>query len=173
MHNTEPLLRWLSPGIRNGPKNWRMTWKRFPEDTYVKFIYLPTIRAFLALNHGEPANAIEALHISVPYELGVPDCTQFGVFGYLYPIYARGEAYLASHRGAEAAAEFQKVLSHPGIIFNDPIGALARLQIGRAFVLSGDKIKAKAAYRDFLTLWKGADPDMTILKQAKAEYAKL
>ena len=146
---------------------------RFPEDTYVKFLYLPAIRAFLALNHGLPAKAIEELKVSVPYELGVPDCTQFGVYGSFYPIYARGEAYLALNRGLEAEAEFQKIISHPGIIFNDPIGALARLQIGRAFALSGDKIKAKAAYRDFLTLWKDADPDVAILKEAKAEYAKL
>ena len=82
-------------------------------------------------------------------------------------------AYLAAHQGAEALTEFQKILDHRGIVIGDPIGALAHLQLGRAFVLSGDKIKAKAAYQDFLTLWKDADPDIPILRQAKAEYAKL
>jgi eukaryotic-like serine/threonine-protein kinase len=85
----------------------------------------------------------------------------------------RGEAYLAARRGGEAAAEFQKILNHRGIVFADPIGALAHMQLGRAFVLSGDKVKAKAAYQDFLTLWKDADPIIPILKQAETEYAKL
>jgi eukaryotic-like serine/threonine-protein kinase len=85
----------------------------------------------------------------------------------------RGEAYLAAHQGAEAAAEFQKILDHRGIVVSDPIGALAHLQLGRAYALSGETTKAKAAYRDFLTLWKDADPDIPILKQAKVEYAKL
>jgi hypothetical protein len=91
----------------------------------------------------------------------------------LYPIYVRGDAYLAAHRGAEAATEFQKILNHRGIVVSDPIGALAHLQLGRAFALSGDKTKAKAAYHDFLTLWKDADPDIPILEQAEAEYMKL
>ena len=94
-------------------------------------------------------------------------------FGALYPVYVRGEAYLAAHQGAEAAAEFQKILDHRGIVVADPIGALAHLQLGRAFALSGDKTKAKTAYQDFLTLWKDADPDIPILKQAKAEYERL
>jgi hypothetical protein len=85
----------------------------------------------------------------------------------------RGEAFLAAHQGAEAVAEFQKILDHRGLTASDPIGALAHLQLGRAFVLSGDKIKAKAASQDFLTLWKDADPDIPILRQAKAEYARL
>ena len=85
----------------------------------------------------------------------------------------RGEAYLAAHQGAEAATEFQKLLDHHGILFADPVVTMARLQLGRAFVLAGDKTKAKSAYEHFLTLWKDADPDIPILKQAKAEYAKL
>jgi hypothetical protein len=85
----------------------------------------------------------------------------------------RGEGHLAAHQGAEAAAEFQKILDHRGIVVSDPVGALARLQLGRAFALSGDPTKAKTAYQDFLTLWKDADPDIPILKQARAEYAKL
>ena len=146
---------------------------RFPEDTSVRFSYLPALRALLALNHGEPAKAIELLQIAVPYELGAPRSSHTWYFGALYPVYVRGEAYLAARQGAEAAAEFQKILDHRGIVVSDPIGALAHLQLGRAFALSGDKAKAKAAYQDFLTLWKDADPDIPILKQAKAEYAKL
>jgi hypothetical protein len=96
-----------------------------------------------------------------------------GLFGALYPAYVRGEAYLAAHKGAEAAAEFQKIVDHRGIVVSDPIAALARLQLGRAYALSGDTAKGKSAYRDFLTLWKDADSDIPILKQAKAEYAKL
>jgi hypothetical protein len=94
-------------------------------------------------------------------------------FGALYPVYMRGEAYLVAHQGTQAAAEFQKILDHRGIVVSDPIGALAHLQLGRALALSGDTIKAKTAYQDFLTLWKDADPNIPILKQAKTEYARL
>ncbi len=147
--------------------------RSFPEDTSVKFNYLPTVLAFLALNHGDPAKAIELLQVAVPYELGQPRSTQTGFFGALYPIYARGQAYVAAHQGAEAAREFQKILDHPGIMVGDPIAVLAHLQLGRAYALQGDPTKAKAAYQDFLTLWKDADPDIPALKQAEAEYAKL
>jgi tetratricopeptide (TPR) repeat protein/predicted Ser/Thr protein kinase len=147
--------------------------KRFPEDTSVRFNYTPTLRALLALDRGEPAKAIEQLQIAIPYELAAPRSVLHGHFGALYPIYVRGEAYLAAHRGAEAAAEFQKILDHRGIVVSDPIGALAHLQIGRAYALSGDMPKAKTAYRDFLTLWKDADAEIPILKQAQAEYAKM
>jgi lipopolysaccharide biosynthesis regulator YciM len=105
--------------------------------------------------------------------LGTPRSTIHGYFGALYPVYVRGLAYLAARQSTEAAAEFQKILDHRGIVVSDPIGALARLQLGRAFALSGDKTKAKMVYQDFLTLWKDADADIPILKQAKAEYAKL
>jgi len=142
--------------------------KRFPEDTSVRTSYLPTLRALL-----DPARAIEALRVATPNELGVPRSWFSGTFGQLYPVYVRGLAYLASHQGTEAAAEFQKILDHRGIVAADPIGALAHLQLGGAFILAGDKTKAKAAYRDFLTLWKDADPDVPILKQAQTEYAKL
>jgi tetratricopeptide (TPR) repeat protein len=142
--------------------------KRFPEDTSVRSSYLPVLHALL-----EPAKAIEALRPAVSFELGVPLSWYNGSYGQLYPVYVRGLAYLASHQGAEAAAEFQKILDHRGIVASDSIGALARLQLGRALVLSGDKMKAKAAYQDFLTLWKDADPDVPILKEARAEYAKL
>ena len=147
--------------------------KRFPEESSVKFIYLPVIRALLALDRGEPAQAIEILRAAAPYDLGTPLCSAPAFFGILYPVYVRGTAYLAAHQGAEAAAEFQKILDHRTLVVSDPIGALARLQLGRAFALSGDNIKARIAYQDFLTLWKDADADIPILQQARAEYARL
>ena len=138
---------------------------RFPEHTIVQSSYLPTLRAQLALSRNDPSRAIEVLQAAAPYELSSS--------GPLYPVYVRGESYLAAHRGKEAAAEFQKILDHRGIVVNAPIGALARLQLGRAYALSGDENKARAAYQDFLALWKDADPDIPVLKQAKVEYAKL
>ena len=147
--------------------------RSFPEDTSVKFNYLPVVRAFLALNHGDPAKAIELLQVAVPNELGQPRSSQTGFFGALYPIYARGQAYLAVRQGTEASTEFQKILDHHGIMIGDPVTSLAHLGLGRAYALQGDTARAKAAYRDFLTLWKDADPDIAILKEAKAEYAKL
>ena len=146
--------------------------KRFPGDTCVQFSYLPTLRALSALNQGQPSKAIEAL-MRARYELGVPGSWYNGNFGVLYPIYVRGLAYLDARQGADAAAEFQKMIDYRGALGTDPVSALARLQLGRAYALSGDKAKAKAAYQDFLTLWKDADPDIPILKQAQAEYAKL
>ena len=144
--------------------------KRFPEATIQQFNFLPTLRAKLALNKRNASQAIEGLAPAAPYELG-----SHGNYGWtaLFPVYVRGEAYLATHQGTEAAAEFQKILDHRGIVLNSPIGALAHLQIGRAYALQGDTAKAKAAYQDFLTLWKDADPDIPILIAAKAEYAKL
>ena len=147
--------------------------KRFPEDTSVRFSYLPSLQALLALNHGEPSRAIEILQVAVPNELGTQRSWIHGNFGALYPVYVRGLAYLALHQGAEAAEEFRKVLDHPGIVISDPVGAAARLQLARAYAMQGDVAKAKAAYQDFLTLWKDADPDIPVLQQANAEYAKL
>ena len=147
--------------------------RRFGEDTSLRFSYLPVLRARLALNHGQPSKAIDLLQIAVPYDLGMPRSSIHGNFGALYTVYLRGLAYLAAHQGAEAAAEFQKILDHRGIVVSDPIGALAHLQLGRTLVLSGDPAKAKTAYKDFLSLWKDADPDIPILKQAQAEYARL
>ncbi len=146
---------------------------RYPEDTALRFSYLPALRGLLALNHGEPSRAIALLRVAAPYDLGEPRSKIQGFFGALYPIYVRGEAYLAAKRGTDAAAEFQKILDHRGIVYSDPIGALAHLQLGRAYTLSGDKIKAKAAYQDFLALWKDADPDIPIFREAKQEYARL
>ena len=147
--------------------------KRFPEDTPVQFEYLPTLRALSALGHRAPLEAIEALQRAVPYDLAMPGTTFYGRFGGLYTAYVRGQAYLALRRGREAAAEFQKVLDHRGIVLADPIGALAYWQLGRAYIVSGEVTKAKKAYQDFLTLWKDADADIPVLKQASAEYAKL
>ena len=147
--------------------------KRFPEDTPVQFEYLPTLHALSALAHQVPSDAVERLQRAVPYDFAMPGTAFFAKFGALYPAYIRGEAYLAAGRGQEAAAEFQKVLNHRGIVLADPIGALAHLQLGRAYVVLGDITKAKLAYQDFLTLWKGADPDIPVLKQASAAYAKL
>ena len=147
--------------------------KRFPEDTPVQFEYLPTLRALSSLAHGAPLEAVEQLQRAVPYDLAMPGTAFFAKFGGLYPAYVRGQAYLAAGRGQEAAAEFQKVLNHRGIVLADPIGTLAHLQLGRANVVSGDLTKAKSAYQDFLTICKDADPDIVVLKQAKTEYAKL
>ncbi|MGC1294453.1 MAG: hypothetical protein WA869_05370 [Alloacidobacterium sp.] len=146
--------------------------KRFPEDTIVQFNYLPSVRGKLAINKGNPSGAIESLSASVPYELGATRAIDLD-WTAMFPVFVRGEAYLAARRGSEAAAEFQKILDHRGLVLNQPIGALAHLGLGRAYVLQGDIPKAKAAYQDFLTLWKGADPDIPILNQARAEYAKL
>lgn len=147
--------------------------KQFPEDTAVRFNYLPTIRAVLAINRAEPQQALELLQVAAPHEMGIPYSAISGLFGALYPVYVRGQAYLAANKPTQAAAEFQKILDHRGIVVNDPIGALAHLQLGRAYALSGDKNKAKTAYQEFLMLWKDADPDIPLLKQAKAEYAEL
>ena len=146
--------------------------KRFPEDTIVQFNYLPTLRAKLALNQGRASKAIESLTTAAPYELGLSTQSPFN-WTAMYPVFVRGETYLAARQGTEAAAEFQKILDHPGIVVNGPIGALAHLGLARAYRLQGDTAKAKAAYQDFLRLWKNADPDIPILEQAKAEYAKL
>jgi tetratricopeptide (TPR) repeat protein len=138
--------------------------KNYPSFTVLKVYWLPTIKAAMELNANNSTQATMFLEAAAPYELGA---------GALYPAYVRGEAYLAAHQGSDAAAEFQKIIDHRGIVFSDPIGALAHLQLGRAYVMAGDTSKAKTAYQDFLTLWKDADPDIPILKEAKAEYAKL
>jgi len=144
--------------------------KRFPADTIVQFNYLPTIRAASAIVSGNPDKAIQALAPAAPYELGGP--VGQSLFFTLYPVYVRGLALLAARQGP-AAAEFQKILDHPGVVVNEPIGALAHLGLGRAYNLSGERNRARVAYQDFFASWRNADPDVPILKQAKAEYAKL
>ncbi len=141
-----------------------------PASTRLNYYWLPTIRAAIELRHNDPSKAIEDLQPARAYELGYSQPFQFGT---LYPVYVRGEAYLALHHGKQAAGEYQNILDHRGIILNFCTSALAHLQIGRAYAMQGDTAKAKAAYQDFLTLWKDADPDIPILIAAKAEYAKL
>jgi len=140
----------------------------FPEDTMVQFVYLPTIRAAVLLVGGTASSdrVIEMLAPSRQYELGSHDLP-------LYPAYLGGEVYLADHQGSAAAAEFQKIIDHPGLVTNNLIGALAHVGLARAYAMEGDKVKARAAYQGFLALWKDADPDIPILQQAKAEYGKL
>ena len=139
--------------------------KERPSDTMVNRVEVPNARAAIELNRNNPAKALEILEPVKPYDLArIPR---------MLGIYERGEAYLALRRGKEAAAEYQKILDHPGIVLNSMLGALAHLQLGRAWAVAGDNSKARAAYQDFFALWKEADPDTPILKQAKAEYAKL
>jgi hypothetical protein len=148
--------------------------KRFPEDTFVKFTYVPVLRAVAGLDRGKPAETVEQLRIAIPYESAV-NGLNFGRFylGGLHSAYVRGEALRAARQYAEAAAELQKLLDHRGLVGSDPLGALAHLELGRTYTLAEDRANAKAAYQDFLALWKNADPDIPILVQAKTEYAKL
>jgi serine/threonine protein kinase/Flp pilus assembly protein TadD len=137
----------------------------FPHDTLVQQYWIPSIGAAIEEAHGNAAKAIELLRAASPYELGSG--------GYLLPAFVRGQAYLLARNGTAALAEFQKLLDHPGIVLSWPWGALAHLELGRAYAMAGDTATAKIAYQDFLTLWKDADADIPILKEAKAEYAKL
>ena len=145
--------------------------KRFPVNTVIQSVWLPAIRAQVAINRKASSSAVELLQAAVPYELG----QSVGQLNYscIYPVYIRGEAYLAAGQGPAAAAEFRKFLDHRGIVQNCPTGALAHLGLARAYTLQGDTAKARAAYQEFLTLWKDADPDIPILIAAKSEYAKL
>jgi DNA-binding winged helix-turn-helix (wHTH) protein/tetratricopeptide (TPR) repeat protein len=142
--------------------------KAYPLDTLLQFYSLPSIRAAVELSRGDAAKAEDLTERVRPYELATPTDLRP-----LYPSYVRGQAYLAMHRGNDAAVEFQRILDHRGLNGNSPLGALAHLQIGRAYAMSGDPAKARTAYQDFFALWKDADPDIPILKQAKAEYARL
>ena len=150
--------------------------ERYPQDTSVQFSYLPALRALEALNQGDPAKALEMTQAAAPYNLAVPGTAYFtgaAFFGALYPVYVRGLAYSQLGRPSEAAAEFQTILDHPGLVLSDPIGPMARLQLARALSASGDRAQSAAVYTDLLALWKDADPDVPVLKQAKAEYARL
>jgi serine/threonine protein kinase/tetratricopeptide (TPR) repeat protein len=138
---------------------------RFPSDTLLHQVNIPCVRALVDLQRKAPEQAIQELQSTTPYELGV-------IQG-LLPIYIRGQAYLQAKRGADAAAEFQKIVDHRGINPSTPVHSLAKLGLGRAYAMTGDTVKARAAYQDFLALWKDADPDVPILKEAKAEYEKL
>jgi eukaryotic-like serine/threonine-protein kinase len=147
--------------------------KAYPEDTQVQNGYLPALRGLAAIGGKDPQRAIDLLQVNSAYEFGVPPLDFNTYFGGLYPVYVRGLAYLAMNRGVEAAAEFQKILDHKGLTVGDPVSAMARLQLARAWELAGDNAKAKAAYQQFLNLWKDADPGVPVLKQASAEFAKL
>jgi tetratricopeptide (TPR) repeat protein len=143
--------------------------KTVPLDTLAQRYWLPTIRAGVALERQDPNRAIELLKVASTIELSAPTNLTIA----LCPAYLRGEAYLMLHDGNRAAAEFQKFIDHRGLVGNFPWGALARLGLARAYAMRGDTAKARTAYQDFLTLWKDADPDVPILREAKAEYAKL
>ena len=143
--------------------------KNYPTYTMLKLYWLPTIHAAIEIGKGNSSQALLDLEPVAPYELGIAG----GFISYVYPAYVRGQAYLLAHNGTAAAAEFKKLLDHRGIVLNFVTGVLAHLQIGRAYAMAGDTAKAKAEYQDFFTLWKDADPDIPILKEAKAEYAKL
>jgi tetratricopeptide (TPR) repeat protein len=143
--------------------------KAFPLDTQVQRYWLPTIRAGVALERQDPNRAIELLKAASTVELGLP--TNLEIL--MCPVYLRGDAYLMLHDGNRAATEFQKFIDHRGLVRNFPWGALARLGLARAYAMQGDDAKARTAYQDFLTIWKDADPDVPVLKEAKAEYAKL
>jgi len=146
--------------------------KENPLNTMIVSYWLPTIRASNEINYKNADRAVQMLHVAAPYELASPPpAVEFGSF--LYPAYVRGEAFLVLHRGGDAVAEFQKLVDHRSLVGNCALGALAHLQLGRAYVMSGNTAKAKTAYQNFLALWKEADPDIPILEQAKAEYAKL
>ena len=147
----------------------------FPLDTLAQGFWLPTIRAAIAVQKNDGNSAIQALNGMGTLELAA---VNGGINVYLCPAYVRGQAYLMLHDGKAAAAEFQKLIDHYGLITNFPWGALARLGLARAYALEAQtdpaaRDKARTAYQNFLTLWKDADPDIPIYKQAKAEYAKL
>jgi serine/threonine protein kinase/predicted Zn-dependent protease len=144
--------------------------KEFPTNTLVQIYWLPVIRAAIELDRKDSSQAIELLQTPMSYDLAEPTPLQLGP---MYPAYLRGEAYRQEHRGKEAASEFQKILDHRGVVVNFPLGAVAHLGLGRAYALEGEVLKSGAAYRELFTLWKDADPDIPILKEAEAEYAKL
>ena len=148
--------------------------KRYPDYTLAQFNYLPVLRALEALNRGDAVKALEMTQAAAPYELAVPGTAYYSgaFFGALHPVYLRGLAFSRMGRHREAATEFQKIVGHPGITLNDPIGPLARLQLARALSASGDRAKSAEVYKDLLTLWRDADPDIPIVQEAKAEAAK-
>jgi len=139
--------------------------KRFPTHTVVNSIWLPSIHAEIEINRGNPGKAIESLQAATPYEFGWP--------ARVMPNYVRGQAYMKAHQAKEAAAEFQRILDRPGVCQTSPMCALSHVQLARARTMAGDGAGARTAYQDFFALWKDADPDIPILKEAKAEYAKL
>jgi eukaryotic-like serine/threonine-protein kinase len=156
--------------LKDGPHTEALTSElsqRFPHGTLLNNVWLPAIRAQIAIRRDNPAEAVKLLQAALPYDLG-----QAPPLPSLYPIYVRGQAYLRAQQAGEAAPEFQKILDYEGLAGNSPVGALAHLGLGRAYALSGDAAKSRTAYQDFFALWKDADPNIPVLKEAKAEYAK-
>jgi tetratricopeptide (TPR) repeat protein len=142
--------------------------KKYPSDTVINGLWLPTIEASVELQQGNHARALDLLQTAMPYELST------GIWGpVMYAAHLRGQAYLMARDPEQAAVEFQKIVDHRGLVTNRMVGALAHLGLGRAYAMAGDREKARTAYQDFLALWKEADPEVPILQQAKAEYAKL
>jgi tetratricopeptide (TPR) repeat protein len=154
--------------------------RQYPEDTSVQFSYLPVLRALEAISAldegGGTAKTLELTQVATSYDLAVPGTAYFtgaSFFGALYPVYVRGVAYSRMRRDGEAAAEFQKILDHPGMMLSDPMGPMARLQLARALSTSGERVKAAAVYQDLLALWKDADADIPVVEEARAESGKL
>jgi serine/threonine protein kinase/Tfp pilus assembly protein PilF len=143
--------------------------KRFPTDTLQNLYFVPSVEAAIAIGRDNPALAIERLRVTAPYELGGQPIS----LDTLYPVYLRGLAYLMERNGSAAAAEFQKIVDHRGRVANCSLGVLVHLQLARAYALSGDVEKGRSALQEFLTLWKDADNDVTVLRQAERESAKL
>ena len=147
--------------------------KDYPEDTQVQSTYVPTLRALAALARNDAPKAIDLLDANRHYEFGIPPLAFNHMYGNMYSLYVRGLAYLAMHRDPEAAAEFSRLLAHPGLAAGDPVDAVARRQLARALAPEGDKAKTQSAYGNILTLWKNADPGLPILLQTRAEYGRL
>jgi eukaryotic-like serine/threonine-protein kinase len=142
--------------------------RQYPKDFVLNQQWIPTARAVLAIRNNQPSEAARLLEPAIPYDLGA-----FPAGANMWPVYVRGKAYLAAHDGVKAAAEFQKFLDHRGIDVTNPLYPLSQLGLARALVMQGDTAKARTAYQDLFTMWKDADADLPVLKQAKAEYAKL
>ncbi|HET7346711.1 MAG TPA: hypothetical protein VFJ10_05240, partial [Acidobacteriaceae bacterium] len=144
--------------------------RNHPDDTSVRFSYLPVLKAMLALEHGNPQQSLESLEAATPYDLGSPRSAIHANFGALYPPYARGLAFLDGGQSAQAVAEFRRIAQHAGVVVNDPIGILAQLQLARSLRAAGATAEARSAYEQVLATWKDADPDLPTVRQARAEY---
>jgi tetratricopeptide (TPR) repeat protein len=147
--------------------------RKFPEDTSIRFTYVPVMRAQIELNRHKPSEAIEVLKLARATEMGVSRSPVNTLFGALYPVYFRALALATLGRGAEAAAEFQKIIEHSGLVVSDPVGVLAHVQLARAYRIAGDTANARVAYEEFFRLWKDADADIPLLRTARAEYETL
>jgi eukaryotic-like serine/threonine-protein kinase len=146
---------------------------RFPEDTAVRFNYLPTLRALFALKRGDPEKAIELLQPAVPYQWAVSPIDFNGFFGGVYPVYVRGEAYLAAGKFPQAAAEFEKIVGPHGILASDPVAPFAQVQLARCNAMAGENAKAQSAYSHVLQWWNAADHGIAIVREAQVEYARV